>query len=72
MITKEQKEKYIKDPSLCPYCGGKDLEGQGVGVKDNGTRYNHILCHECNERWMAVYGKQPLIDIKEYKRREGK
>ena len=60
-MTKEQKTKYIEDPTVCPYCSSNNLMSEEVKNNFN-LLHNYIICYDCKERWTEVY---KLIDIKQ-------
>jgi DNA-directed RNA polymerase subunit M/transcription elongation factor TFIIS len=63
MFTKQQKDLYIKDPTVCPYCGNNRLYFQSA--KNNLSEhkgYNKMVCKDCGKCWEEVLS---LIDIRE-------
>lgn len=48
LTVAEAEAAYVADPSVCPYCGNFDLEGEGVDIQDNGRRaMQEITCSRC-------------------------
>ena len=52
--TKKQVEKYMANPTVCPKCGSKDINGGHVEV-DAGGAWQPVDCVECGESWRDVY-----------------
>jgi transcription elongation factor Elf1 len=61
MLTKDQKEKYLKHPANCPYCGSSEVSYEGVTF-DSSKVWHEISCSKCNKRWADVYA---LTDVEE-------
>jgi len=59
ILTKEQKEKYLKSPNVCPACGHDQIEGGPVEV-DNGHCWQNITCNKCGACWTDIY---KLIEV---------
>jgi transposase-like protein len=37
-----------KNPSRCPYCGGENLEGNGVDIQDDARKaQQEVTCQDC-------------------------
>jgi hypothetical protein len=54
-ISEERKKKYIEDPSVCPYCGHKE-----INVIDENSDVKVIQCETCYKKWGEEY---KLLDI---------
>ncbi len=54
MLTKEQKNKYLASPYICPYCGSDQLSLGKVTVDVNRTLQS-IACRQCKKRWTNIY-----------------
>ena len=64
MLSNEQKQKYIKTGSHCPYCGSEDIEATMRPKADEGWAWQDIACNHCRKQWRDIY---TLSDIKEFK-----
>ena len=59
-LTKKQKQDYVNNPTLCPYCGWQALIisnspwGEDFTIK--------VTCLKCGKFWKDVYR---VVDIKE-------
>jgi ribosomal protein L37AE/L43A len=58
VLTKQQKDDYIKHPNHCPFCNSKN-------IKQGDMRSRIKFCNECGKMWDEVYG---IKDIKEVER----
>lgn len=62
------KEKYLKDPTRCPFCDGDDLalvDDRFYGDGDFGDPkriYTFMSCENCGKYWRDIY---LLTDIEE-------
>jgi hypothetical protein len=56
MLTKRQKENYLKEPSKCPKCISDDID---VIVAFDGNNQG-IQCLTCDFYWIDIY---ELVDI---------
>jgi hypothetical protein len=54
MLTREQKNKYLASPDICPYCGSDKLSLGKVSAEVNQTVQN-ISCSQCKKRWTNIY-----------------
>jgi transcription elongation factor Elf1 len=55
ILTKEQKEKYLKNgTNLCPFCESSDIVGGSVEI-DGAVAWQEVSCSECGEVWQDVY-----------------
>ena len=62
IFTDAVKAEYLKSGgSICPFCGGKDIEG-GNTEADGTSVWIEILCENCGSRWHDIY---TLTDIEE-------
>lgn len=55
------KEKYLKNPNECPFCGSNKINGTGSIEGDNFSEYD-CECQDCKKKWTEFYS---LVDIKE-------
>jgi len=63
MLTPAQKEKYLKDPVRCPYCGTFDILSLGpMEWLDEKHTSETISCLKCGKHWLDQY---TLTDITE-------
>jgi transcription elongation factor Elf1 len=46
--------QYIKNPTVCPSCQGKDVSGGPVEV-DAGTAWQEVTCLACEATWKDLY-----------------
>lgn len=47
---------YVADPSRCPYCGGTDLQGDGVDIIQNGKgAQQECNCQGCGASFNALF-----------------
>lgn len=62
MITKEQKEYYLKNSGLrCPFCHTDNVDGGPIDV-DFDIISIRVKCHACGKEWQDIY---KLVDIEE-------
>lgn len=58
-MTPEQKEAYLKNPRLCPYCQSPDITaGDHHGEGDFGDPhviYCIMTCDDCSKLWMDQF-----------------
>ena len=60
MLSKKDKEKYIKeDYNECPYCKSDDIEA-GVFEADSNYAWREITCLDCKKVWKDIY---ELVDV---------
>lgn len=56
LTVAEAEAAYLADPSVCPYCGNSDIEGEGVDIQDNGRRaMQETTCTECCARFYTYF-----------------
>jgi len=62
MLTKEQKEEYIKSGyAKCPFCKSDQIEGGAIDV-DGPEAWQKVTCIDCEKVWNDVY---KLVDVEE-------
>jgi hypothetical protein len=62
MLTKEQREKYLRYPGNCPYCGSYEVSYEKVTF-DSSKVWHEISCSRCNKRWADVYSLTAIEEI---------
>lgn len=64
-LTNEQKQKYLANPTACPYCGSEHID---AGKYDfEGTQvWSQIKCRNCREEWRDVYKLNDIEEVKTY------
>lgn len=60
-MEKKTIEEYIKNPSLCPFCGSEDISGGSIEV-DSGGAWQEVCCANCSNNWYDLY---QLVGYKE-------
>ena len=53
MLTKEQKESYIKSPYHCPFCNSNNIEAFPLKFEDDVTGI--VKCKDCGKNWEDEY-----------------
>lgn len=54
MLTDEMKQKYLRDPSRCPFCQSEKIET--IDATNQGTQtFVEVLCQTCRNEWMETY-----------------
>ena len=49
------KEYAAKGGLHCPYCYGKDIEGDGEVSTDVGVAWQNMSCIDCDAKWRDEY-----------------
>ena len=62
MLTKEQKEKYLRYPGHCPHCGSYELSYEKVTFEANKV-WHEISCTQCSKRWADIYSLTDMEEI---------
>ena len=62
MLTKAQKQAYLKASHKCPYCGSRMIEGTGERTFDGDDISQKVECQDCRKTWWDIYR---LHDIEE-------
>lgn len=57
------KQEYLKNPALCPYCGSNDLETDGSEPIDLHSLGEIVTCNKCEAVWQDVYTMTDVIEI---------
>lgn len=52
---KINKKKYLKNPSVCPYCGSSDVSSEGYEPSGLFGVYDRVHCENCDASWFDVY-----------------
>ena len=60
-FTKEQKQKYLENPEVCPFCGKEYLTGRHFNGSYN-QAWREIECDSCGKEWMELF---TMTDIEE-------
>ena len=58
-LTPKQKKKFLKNPSVCPFCGSNDIEGKLPEI-DCGACWQSVSCVACKRKWDEIY---KLVDV---------
>jgi len=53
-MTKEQEQKYIKNPTYCPYCNSRNLDAEVLHL-DGNQAYTNVECSNCKKEWTEIY-----------------
>jgi len=59
-LTEKQKEEYLKDSSVCPFCKSSNIEGGPVEINGNEAD-QRVSCNECNKSWIDIYTLTEVI-----------
>ena len=62
MLTKEQKEKYLRYPGHCPHCGSYELSYEKVTFEANKV-WHEISCTQYSKRWADIYSLTDMEEI---------
>jgi transcription elongation factor Elf1 len=62
-MTRQQRQKYLKDPGHCPYCESTDIEGGFVEI-DGNMACQTVTCQDCGRRWSDGYKLTNVVEIK--------
>jgi hypothetical protein len=55
-FTKSAIKTYLKDSSICPFCGKWGyIESEGKEERDGSTISSRVSCSWCQKRWWEVY-----------------
>jgi hypothetical protein len=65
MLTDQQKQAYVKNPTKCPYCGSNDIEGEVTENDCDGNYRQRITCHACGKWWVDVFTLATIEEPKE-------
>lgn len=61
-LTKKKLDAYLKNPYVCPFCGGHDLGGIGHVDVSYRHAYQEVLCPDCKEKWTDEYALISIVD----------
>lgn len=53
-LSDEQKEKYLKNPTSCPFCGSPEIESEEIEA-DGKTATAAVNCNNCDSAWDDIY-----------------
>ena len=53
-MTPEQKQKYLDDPNLCPYCEAQDFD-RVDSDGDSSNMWLTFVCNICQKGWTEEY-----------------
>lgn len=54
-LTDDQKDKYLENSGVCPYCGSEDIEGEGSYDYGDDSIFAKVHCYSCGQNWEDVY-----------------
>lgn len=54
MLTKEQKEAYLADSNVCPFCKGNNFDAGHLYIEGS-YAYMKITCNDCEKVWTDEY-----------------
>ena len=59
LIRKLQKNRYLRNPNRCPFCGGEEFLTSEIMsddlVGEDSEVYQWIECNTCESKWRDVY-----------------
>jgi hypothetical protein len=55
MLTQQQQEDYIKNPTKCPFCKSDVITKYGNLEVNDKIAWETICCGECFKSWDNVY-----------------
>lgn len=58
-MTKKEKQKYIKDPTVCPKCGSINICSDPVEA-DGGYAWSNVECLDCEAVWKDAW---EVVDV---------
>lgn len=61
-LTAEQKEKYIRNDSFCPFCESDDLDSGRMETDSHGA-WRDVSCNDCERSWQDQY---TLTNVQSY------
>jgi transcription elongation factor Elf1 len=62
VLTEEEKNKYLRYPGNCPYCGSYELSYGKVTFEANKV-WHEISCTQCGKRWADIYRMTDVEEI---------
>ena len=62
-LTEKQKDTYLKNPVLCPYCKRHNITGIDIDYGYNEV-WRTITCNSCKKSWIEIF---TITDIEEAK-----
>lgn len=58
-------QEYISSGgTICPYCGGEELQGSSVEI-ENGKAFQQIRCQDCDRTWEDMYILSNIVSLVE-------
>jgi len=61
MITKKEKEDYLKNPNQCPKCKSTNISSDDF-ESDTSIAWRDVSCNDCTAYWKELFN---LTDIME-------
>lgn len=61
MLTVEQQQKYIADPTVCPHCGSNHIESS-LGLPSLKEIEAKVECFDCKQTWNEVFSLTKIYD----------
>ena len=58
-MDEQTKQRYIKHPSLCPFCEHPEIEASRFDVEGR-VAWQWVRCSQCATEWHDIY---ELVDI---------
>ena len=58
-MDEQTKQRYIKHPSLCPFCEHPEIEASRFDVEGR-VAWQWVRCSKCDTEWHDIY---ELVDI---------
>lgn len=62
-LTNKEIKEYLHDPTVCPVCGGNDLDNYD-NTMELGTPIAFINCENCGAEWINEYKLTGIRDLK--------
>ena len=61
-LTPKQQSEYLKNDTLCPYCGNDTFSSSDVR-RQQGRVTQWVQCLECQRKWLDVYSLAAIEPI---------
>ena len=58
------RERYIKHPYFCPFCGEPPIEATRTDAFEN-MMYQWVRCDSCGTEWHDIYELTEFEEVKE-------
>lgn len=63
IFTEQQIADYLRDPGICPFCGGDQNSG-GFVETGNKQAMQHMMCLCCEAEWTDIYHLAHIVAVR--------